>query len=93
MLDALAAAAVDAFFDNGLLRASRILLEGAMGSFGLVLSTSLEADSELIVAARGQVPTPNPKCLSPNPNPSPNPSPTPTPTPPPAPTPSAYPCP
>ena len=58
-----------------------------MGSFGLVLSTSLEADSELIVAARGQVPTPNPKCLSPNPNPSPNPSPTPTPTPTPAPSP------
>lgn len=54
MLNALAAAAVDAFFDNGLLRASRIFLEGAMGSFGLVLSTSLEADSELVVAARGQ---------------------------------------
>jgi len=53
-LDALASVAVDAFFDNGLLAAARQLLAGARGSFGLVLSHSLDCESELVVAARGQ---------------------------------------
>ena len=46
--------AVDAFFDQGLLAASRQLLNGAQGSFGLGLSCSLDARSEFVIAARGQ---------------------------------------
>lgn len=53
-LDALVRSAVDAFFDQGLLAASRQLLESSMGSFGLVLSHSLDADGELVIASRGQ---------------------------------------
>ena len=52
-MDALVRSAVDAFFDQGLLAASRQLLETSMGSFGLVISHSLDADGEL-VASRGQ---------------------------------------
>ena len=46
--------AVAAFFDQDLFRAGKQLLAGAEGSFGLVLSSSLDAKSELVVAARGQ---------------------------------------
>ena len=53
-LRVMAAVAVDAFFDNDLLTAARKLLRGAMGSFGLVLSHSLDCDREVVVAARGQ---------------------------------------
>ena len=53
-LDALVQSSVNAFFDQGLLAAARQLLGSAMGSFGLVLSHSLDATGELIVAARGQ---------------------------------------
>ena len=45
--------AISAFFSNGLLIAGRKILESAKGSFGLVLSHSLDAN-ELLVAARGQ---------------------------------------
>ena len=50
----LASSAVSAFFDGDLLRAARELMSGAMGSFGLVLSHSLDAAGELVLAARGQ---------------------------------------
>ena len=46
--------AVRAFFSQDLLQASLALLRGAEGSFGLVLSHSLDAERETIVAARGQ---------------------------------------
>ena len=50
----LADEAVDAFHQMSLLSAARLLLAKARGSFGLVLSHSLDAHSELVVAARGQ---------------------------------------
>ena len=46
--------ALDAFFKQDLLTAARQLLAGSIGSFGLVLSTSVDAKRELVVAARGQ---------------------------------------
>ena len=46
--------AVGAFFKQDLLAAARQLLGAAEGSFGLVLSTALDSDKELVVAARGQ---------------------------------------
>ena len=46
--------AVGAFFGQDLLAAGRQLLDKAEGSFGLVLSTALDASSELVIAARGQ---------------------------------------
>ena len=46
--------AVGAFFRQDLLAAGRQLLDKAEGSFGLVLSTSLDAASEIVIAARGQ---------------------------------------
>ena len=51
---ALVRVAVRAFFEQDLLAAARQLLANAIGSFGLVLSTSLDAPNELVVAARGQ---------------------------------------
>ena len=45
---------VDAFIGNDLYCATRQLLGGAKGSFGLVTSHSLDATDELVVAARGQ---------------------------------------
>ncbi|KAK3270697.1 hypothetical protein CYMTET_20918 [Cymbomonas tetramitiformis] len=53
-LDRFIECAVDAFFDNDLLHATRFFLQQAKGSFGLVVSCSLEADKEVIVAAQGQ---------------------------------------
>ena len=46
-----------AFFDNGLLAASRMLLAGARGSFGLVLSHSLDAGAEVVVQVTYSAPT------------------------------------
>ena len=46
--------AVSAFLFGDLLRAALELLRGADGSFGLVLSSSLDAGREVVVAARGQ---------------------------------------
>ena len=51
---ALIPSAVGAFFEQDLLAAGRQLLKFAIGSFGLVLSTSLDARRELVVASRGQ---------------------------------------
>jgi hypothetical protein len=46
--------AVCAFFEQDLLVAAQQLLASAVGSFGLVLSTSLDAHREMVIAARGQ---------------------------------------
>ena len=46
--------AVDSFFDMDLYAAARELLRGAEGSFGLCLSTSIDATNEIVIAARGQ---------------------------------------
>lgn len=46
--------ACKAFFFGDLLRASLELLAHAHGSFGLVLSHSLDAQSDLVIASRGQ---------------------------------------
>ena len=50
----LAEESIDAFAKMGLLSAARMFLSSARGSFGLVLSHSLDAHNELVVAARGQ---------------------------------------
>ena len=47
-------AAVDAFFDNDLIRTSRMFLKSSRGSFGLCISSSLDADRQMALAARGQ---------------------------------------
>ena len=47
-------AAVDAFFDQDLYAAAKELLAHAEGSFGLCLSTSVDAANEVVIAARGQ---------------------------------------
>ena len=47
-------AAVDAFFDNDLIRTSRMFLKSSRGSFGLCISSSLDADRQIALAARGQ---------------------------------------
>ena len=56
MATRLAAEATRAFFDQDLLAAARQLLAGAKGSFGLLLSHSLDAgaEGEVVMAARGQ---------------------------------------
>eukprot|EP00854_Cymbomonas_tetramitiformis_P025747 gene25747-31497_t len=46
--------AVDAFFDNDLLHATNVFLRKAKGSFGLTVTSSLESDREMVIAARGQ---------------------------------------
>jgi len=46
--------AVDAFFDNDLLNSTKIFLGAASGSFGLCITSSLDAQRQLCLAARGQ---------------------------------------
>jgi hypothetical protein len=46
--------AVRAFFDNDLLHSTQLLLKNAKGSFGLFVSSSLDAHRQICVAARGQ---------------------------------------
>lgn len=53
-LEAFCTAAVDAFFDNDLIRTSRMFLKSSRGSFGLCISSSLDADRQMALAARGQ---------------------------------------
>jgi len=53
-VNALVQHACDAFMHADLLRAALELMNGARGSFGLVLSHSLDAEEEMVVAARGQ---------------------------------------
>lgn len=45
---------VDAFFDNDLLQSTKIFLGSASGSFGLCITSSLDAQRQLCLAARGQ---------------------------------------
>ena len=52
--EALIRCAVGAFFEQDLLAAGQQLLARSEGSFGLVLSSALDAANELVVAARGQ---------------------------------------
>ncbi|CAJ1406744.1 unnamed protein product [Effrenium voratum] len=47
-------AAVSAFFDNDLLYAMQLFMGRAKGSFGLCVTSSLDADRQLALAARGQ---------------------------------------
>lgn len=47
-------ATVDAFFDNDLLNTVRIFLKNAKGSFGLCVTTSLDAHRQVAMAAKGQ---------------------------------------
>ena len=52
--------AVDAFFDNDLIRTSRMFLKSSRGSFGLCITSSLDADRQMALAARGGLYTLNP---------------------------------
>jgi len=53
-LDQFVKAAVDAFFDNDLFNTTRVFLENAKGSFGLCVTTSLDAHRQVAMAAKGQ---------------------------------------
>ena len=46
--------ACSAFIYGDLLRAALELMAGAQGSFGLVLSHSLDAEKDVVIASRGQ---------------------------------------
>lgn len=45
---------IDAFFDNDLFQATRIFMSNAKGSFGLMVTSSLDANRQICLAARGQ---------------------------------------
>ena len=45
---------VDAFFDQDLLQTTKEFLANAKGSFGLMISSSLDAHKQICLAARGQ---------------------------------------
>ncbi|CAE7390981.1 unnamed protein product, partial [Symbiodinium pilosum] len=45
---------VDAFFDNDLLFATQLFMRNAKGSFGLCITSSLDASRQMVIAARGQ---------------------------------------
>ncbi len=47
-------ATVNAFFDNDLLNTVRVFLKNAKGSFGLCVTTSLDAHRQVAMAAKGQ---------------------------------------
>ena len=47
-------ATVDAFFDNDLLYSTRLFLENAKGSFGIMVCSSIDAHRQVCFAARGQ---------------------------------------
>ena len=49
-----ARATVDAFFDMDLLHSVRVFLENAKGSFGLCVTTSMDAHRQAVIAAKGQ---------------------------------------
>ncbi|KAL7566062.1 hypothetical protein ACA910_009849 [Epithemia clementina (nom. ined.)] len=51
---AFCAATIGAFFDNDLLAATQTFLANASGSFGLCVTSSLDAHHQLCLAARGQ---------------------------------------
>ena len=45
---------IDAFFDNDLLHSMRIFLENAKGSFGICVTSSMDAHRQVVFAAKGQ---------------------------------------
>jgi len=45
---------IDAFFDNDLLHSMRIFLENAKGSFGICVTSTLDAHRQVVFAAKGQ---------------------------------------
>jgi hypothetical protein len=45
---------IDAFFDNDLFQTTKAVLENAKGSFGLMITSSLDASRQICIAARGQ---------------------------------------
>lgn len=45
---------VDAFFDNDLFFTTKYFMKNAVGSFGLMVTCSMDADRQLCIAARGQ---------------------------------------
>ena len=45
---------IDAFFDNDLLQTTKTFIANAKGSFGLCVTSSLDANRQLCFAARGQ---------------------------------------
>jgi hypothetical protein len=45
---------INAYFDNDLLHTTRLFMENAKGSFGLVVTSSLDAHRQVCIAARGQ---------------------------------------
>ena len=47
-------ATIDAFFDNDLFQSTKLFMENAKGSFGLVTMSSIAADRQICMAARGQ---------------------------------------
>lgn len=49
-----ARATVDAFFDMDLFHSVRVFLENAKGSFGLCVTTSMDAHRQAVIAAKGQ---------------------------------------
>jgi hypothetical protein len=49
-----AKATIDAFLDNDLLQTTKYFLENAKGSFGLMVTSSLDASRQICIAARGQ---------------------------------------
>lgn len=53
-LQSFCASTVDAFFDNDLLWTTQTFLRCAKGSFGLCFNSTLDADHQLCLAARGQ---------------------------------------
>ena len=54
MLLAFCLIAVDAFFDNDLFWTTQTFLKNAKGSFGLCITSSLDADRQICLAAQGQ---------------------------------------
>ena len=50
----LVAKTIDAFFDNDLMETTKIFLAGAVGSFGVVFTSSMDARRQICIAARGQ---------------------------------------
>lgn len=53
-LQEMATRTIDAFFDNDLFQSTRIFMSNAKGSFGLMVTSSLDAKRQICLAARGQ---------------------------------------
>lgn len=45
---------VDAFFDNDLFTTTKLFMENVVGSFGLMVTSSMDAHRQICIAARGQ---------------------------------------